>query len=89
MSKEALSTDQLSHLSMLWNQQRCEYQEIQELREKLRAAETRHQKIADEIQQVCGNCPRDATPAPASAGLVRPSTQNAGCGISLPHGHGL
>lgn len=49
-------------LQMLFNQQLSEYREIKDLREKLRAAEMRHQALADEIQQkltsAC-DCPPD------------------------------
>lgn len=78
-------TDQLSTLQMLLNQQLNEYREIKDLREKLRAAEMRHQALADEIQRVLTALPvsgeaislTPAGPAPASD-----DTQSAGRGFS-------
>lgn len=80
-----VSTDQLSTLQMLLNQQLSEYREIKDLREKLRAAEMRHQALADEIQRVLTALPvsgeaislTPAGPAPASD-----DTQSAGRGFS-------
>lgn len=69
------SDEQLSTLQMLLNQQLSEYREIKDLREKLRAAEMRHQALADEIQRVLTALPLSgdlaisltpAGPAPAS-----------------------
>lgn len=42
----------MTDLQMLFNQQLSEHREIKDLREKLRAAETRYQNLADEIERV-------------------------------------
>lgn len=85
-SNSSLVADQLSTLQMLLNQQLSEYREIKDLREKLRAAEMRHQALADEIQRVLTALPLSgdlaisltpAGPAPASE-----DTQVAGRGFS-------
>ena len=70
-----------SEIQMLFNQQLSEYHEIQDLREKLRQAEARHQKLADEIQQLLAAqpvgdvIPSTVAPAPAC------TTLSAGSGI--------
>lgn len=77
----------MTDLQMLFNQQLSEHREIKDLREKLRAAETRHQNMADEIQRVLTELPLSGNDTaisliPAGAAPASEHTQVAGRGFS-------